>query len=168
MDKKRYFEYLLDSLLRHNNSFNNDFSKLKVMKLLFLVVAADTAPFASGLLLKTFDDFKAYPLGPVEDEIYKNIKDDALVKFEINNKCLIVKPNESLRIEPDRVTDAIDKAINTLFSFNPNILNLKAWDLVDITHKYSSWNYAFNQYQSGGEYVRMEEMYIQNDIKYFK
>ena len=104
----------------------NDLSKLKVLKLLFLSVAEDDE------LLYIFDNFVAWDLWPVEEDIYKAIiKGDENLVFDINNECTIRK--KDILISPE----AIEK-----WKQNINLIKKSASSLVDITHEWRCWRIA--------------------------
>lgn len=72
--KIKAFEYFVRALVRQTNNYeefkNNDFSQLKVQKLLFLACSANTE------LLGIFDNWVAMPYGPIEYDIYKYTREN--------------------------------------------------------------------------------------------
>ena len=137
MTKFDYFNWFVSALLeRYNekwgnenvNGGDNDLSKLKVLKLLFLSVAENENE------LDIFDNFMAWDLWPVEVDIYNKINsnDDSLA-FEIDNIC--TKMKNSLKISKDAIEEW-RKMVSVLKNKNPNLIRKTASVLVDITHEW--------------------------------
>ncbi len=153
-EKLKYFDYFLFKLLEHyskenKNTNNNDFSVLKSMKLLFFVTAIDTSN-PLNLLDNVFDNFCAMPYGHVESDVYDQIKRS---KGILNLNIIDSQKTEQKTFDISllnlelKYTDLIDKNINKLVQNYPNLIKLKAFQLVDLSHKWYSWIQAISDAQ---------------------
>lgn len=154
--KIKYFEYVLNGLRnwyyeKFNSNSNNDLSKLKVLKLLFFVSAVKSKSGENNSLLdNVFTTFFAMPYGHVESEIYSyiNSKNGVLNYFIIDNQCTKLKDNINLNLLDNGLDPAyinlIDESIRELKKINPKLIQLSAFELVDISHTWYSWrkNYS--------------------------
>lgn len=134
---------------------NNDLSKLKTLKLLFLWVSRDKE------LLKIFNNFQAWTYGPVEKDIYDAIvgKGEGLTFFEVTNSKTIKKP---LKVQIDADNQKIaEKIVSELKDRNKKLINKNALTLVNITHMWESWKLT---YEFGWN---MEESLILSDKWFF-
>jgi hypothetical protein len=162
--KSDCFQYSMHLFLewhkeKKGHEWPNDLSILKTMKLLFFMVAADSTPAGDGVLLKqVFTDFRALPYGHVEGEIYSEI-----------NRChgkfshFTIDTNETRRIEGagmDELTieeeykHAMDQAIHTLKIQNPDLIVMKPFDLVELSHQWFSWKSNFMKARKENKYSR--------------
>lgn len=137
--KKKYFEAILSELLawhkENTKSTENDLSKLKILKLLFLCVAKDEKA------LEIFDNFEAWPLGPVEKDVYDFITSGLLELYTVNDRKTIKKDSHS-SIQSDDITEFSKKLVQKLKDINPDLIEFSASDLVDLTHQWECWNLA--------------------------
>lgn len=88
--KIELFEYcvfkLIEWSVQHKNGFswgnfangNNDFSKLKLIKLHFFLCTANIS------LLEIFDNFYAMPYGHVESNVYDALNNGQIERFQIS------------------------------------------------------------------------------------
>lgn len=112
---------------------DNDFSKLKLLKLLFLACAeSEDREEAYGI----FNNFVAMQYGPVEMDVYNNLDKNTSFAFD-GNKLKFNEVSDIHRIE------LIDKIINNLQNKRNKVIKLETWYLVDLTHQYHSWKTAF-------------------------
>lgn len=144
--KNRVFEILVFRLIDWygNNSVRTNlesFTKLKLQKLLFLVSAA-TATIDHRRLLGVFDNFYAMPYGPVESDIYNTMVRDGFEYISFTNDYIEIK-GELNASGFDCEKALIEEAILLLQSRNPRLIHYTAAQLVEITHKWTSWKYAF-------------------------
>ena len=140
MKKIDYFNWFMKALLEeyekdckcdNARGGNNDLSKLKVLKLLFLSVAEDEEK------LNIFDNFVAWDLWPVELDIYEKINlNNDLLAFEINNKSAREKNGVSIS---ENAIEEWKKMVLTLKTKNSNLIKSSASKLVDITHEWRCW-----------------------------
>lgn len=135
INKKEYFEAFLEELLKWyketKKSDNNDLSKLKVLKLLFLWVSKDQE------LLNIFDNFVSWELWPIEKDIYDDLGN--LNNFIVSNEKTTIK--DSWYIKIDEKNKAIwKKIIESLKKHNIDLIIYSVSRLVDITHKWNCWN----------------------------
>jgi uncharacterized phage-associated protein len=167
--KKYLFEYIVDKLLQWNFEVNQNrtegMTKLKIVKLHFFVCAISTSRTNSGLL-NHFDAFHALPLGHVESEVYSWINSNALDYFTITKDSVIeIAPFVNYK---SQTTNVIDNAINSLKTLNPDLINYKAFDLVELSHLWSSWSSMFGFAQSmGKQSIKIPSSLIQGERKIF-
>lgn len=115
------------------------------MKLLFL--AAAPKEDGGDDLLDIFDNFYAMPYGPVESDVYNAMREDKLPSFSVKYRS--IEPREG--VEPynakrynDKFYHRVRNAVNELRKENEKLVLLNAFELVEITHRWSSWNRAMN------------------------
>lgn len=156
MLKHQYFQYLLNALLNWYNEANqdkeNDLSILKSLKLLFLVTAADielnknnTIAKEDLLISNAFNNFCALPLGHVESDIYDYIKKNKgiLPTFNIN-RITLTKLKDVIENQNEIQYKSIDHAISYLKKYFPKLISMRAYELVELTHKWNSWKLFYN------------------------
>lgn len=175
-EKKRYlFEYLVFLLKQWRDeqypNFNEAFSKLKLHKILFLV-AAVKATSQSHPLLEVFNNFYALPYGPVELDIYDSMNGNAFkrIKFEGNNcksndldDCYFEDLNNAQK-------QAMIKAIRAIRDMGADYITKDPFELVDITHKWTSWQVAMQVAEMLGnkrELMSTEDI-INSTVKAYK
>ncbi|GAA0881587.1 hypothetical protein [Sphingobacterium siyangense] len=172
MEKNSIFEYFIfKSLLllsREGNVFQNDLSILKSIKLLFFfstVSDLDHEP-----LIDNFERVKALPLGHVITDVYSSMKLDSLRHFRFNKNGVVLK-NPSIN-ESDfdsRIRSEVDYRFDLLLQFNPDILKMTAYELVELSHKWFSWNYYFNKARLNGQSsIDIPIEVIKNERKIYK
>lgn len=122
-------------------SRENDLSILKVLKLIFLLSPIE---FNGTTLLSNQFKFEAWALGPVEVDIYtsKNLLNINLTQRKVDYDELLAS-YENIGID----TLFVDNIINTLKNKNKKLVNLSATQLVELTHRYSSWITSYNSIQ---------------------
>lgn len=138
MKKRKYFEAFLNELLKwyqeeNWNRVENNLSKLKVLKLLFLGVSKNKEA------LVIFNKFQAWDLWPVEKDIYDEIKNNTLEKFIVDNIKTTIRSDIQFWVDE---TSFAKETITFLKNKNANLINLSASSLVDITHKWNCWDLA--------------------------
>ena len=158
-----YFEYTLKKLLEWNSSFTgseeiNDFSILKCLKLLFFVSAAKAAEnISSPLLEEVFDNYYAMPYGHVESNIYDVLKKQggSLTYYCIDNyrtRRMEGKDNfEDFRQLDFNITQDILDSIEIIKYKNPNLVQLSAFELVELSHAWYSWQKYYNLAKANGQ-----------------
>ena len=123
---------------------DNDLSKLKITKLLFFV-AASTASAGERGLLSIFDNFYALPYGHVESTIQDHITDSknfVLNKTKLNLKTGIKEYKSTLNdIDLEK---KIEDAVSNLKKKNSKLIEYRAFDLVDLSHRWQSWITMFS------------------------
>lgn len=178
-EKEQYFQYVIHKLLIWNKelkgSEDNDFSVLKLMKLLFFVSAASTTKDISPNgddLLNVFDNFHALPLGPVESDIYnilrtkKGLLDHYKISYKNTEK--VDNINNTFYLTPDNYTNTIDKSIEYLKTQNFSLLRLTPYDLVNLSHLWYSWNEAKNRASKLGlGSAKINESIVRNEYKIY-
>lgn len=147
--KLKAFEYFVFKLTEWykeayecGNLEGNDLSKLKIFKLHFFTTAITASPTENGLL-GVFDEFYALPFGPVESDVYSNLDD--LEYFRITNSTLVLK--QELNVDDICSTEfkeQIDTAVTKIQSAYFNLIKASAFDLVELSHKWSCWSIVFD------------------------
>ena len=147
-EKLKAFEYLIFKLKDWYNEidgFNfesNDFSKLKVLKLVFFSAAvnADKPTFS---LLDNFDNFYAMPYGHVESDIYKNFNSLSLIK--VNSAMTTINEDANYFEDLDFIIKSkIENSIFALKTENNNLITYSAMELVELSHMHFSWSCSFD------------------------
>lgn len=147
------FEYVLDKLIEwktelHSELSNEEvlksFSKLSVLKLLFFVASIRKKQDDKySDLLHIFNAFYALPYGPVESDIYDSILLDRIPRYTIGDSSLIIKKEGKSSLD-SKDKKNIDVSISALRNINKSLIDLKPYELVEITHKWDCWK---NTYQ---------------------
>lgn len=179
LDKKlRSFEYLLYKFIgwfEKENDINDDshslflaeFTRLKVLKLLFLVSAVNEG----NDLLSIFDKFYAMRHGPVESEIYDAMVNEKFRFIQFKDRTTSFRqPLESWTFDDLTPADIflLDSSVNSLCAKNSSLISYSAMTLVDITHKWISWQSAYMMAQmlNKGSQL-MDVSLIREDTKYY-
>lgn len=174
------FEYLVYRLIEWykdvtspNEDITSHFSRLSVLKLLFLSAAIkdETVDDINKKdLLGIFDNFCAMQYGPVEIDVYSAIVNDTLSVYRLSNKSVEFKKSVDRAFDNllDVLRQSIDNAINILRSRNANIIQYNATQLVNITHKWQSWqNAMWLANISGNRQSPMSTDSIRKDMQYY-
>ena len=169
------FELMIDKFHEWFNEFPNNKSKdanftiLKLIKLNFFVTGISCSPSEKGLL-ELFDNYYAMPLGHVESDIYR--KKDELTNYRFDgykiNKASTEEYKELNYESLGLNYNLILKSINLLKKTNYDLINQSANNLVEISHRWHSWRYTFNNARkNNSKSSKIEPVLIQNDLKYF-
>lgn len=174
------FEYLVYRLIEWykevtplTENITSHFSRLSVLKLLFLTAAIkdDTIDDVNKKdLLGTFNKFCAMQYGPVEIDVYSAIVNDTLSIYRLSNKSIEVKRDVDRVFNnlSNALRQSIDNAIHILRSKNVNIIRYNATQLVNITHKWQSWQNAMWLADiSGNRQSPMTTDSIRKDTQYY-
>ncbi len=171
-----YFEYTLNQLLewysrKSGQSDTNDISILKALKLLFFVSAVNANPESEETLLdNVFNEFVAMPFGHVESTVYNKIRESKgrLEYFNIDTHTTTrISPFDSnkgnLHIKAE-----IQRSIKLLSEKNPELILYSAFDLVEVSHLWYSWqvNYKKAKSQDLGSY-KISQMDIKLESKIY-
>ena len=145
--KIKAFEFITEKLLEwhasQNNNQQNDFSKLKLFKLLFFVSAVNASKDNDGLL-DLFTSFCAMPYGPVESDVYNNFQDCKRVNISKEFTTLIDPIDENYYESIEEYKVKICNSIESLKIANNKLINYSAYDLVELSHQWISWKSIFN------------------------
>ena len=173
-NKKLLFEYLVFLLEqwkqeKHPNS-KEAFTKLKLQKILFLVASVN-ADKDNHPLLDVFDKFYALPYGPVEIDIYEAMcnNDFKTIKFEGNN-CKQNLKEEDFNALDENLKKAMRDAVQAIKDKGADYIISDAFELVDITHKWTSWQIAMQMAEMFGskrESMSTEDI-INSTVKAYK
>lgn len=164
-----YVLYKLNEWYKENNpTQENDLSILKAMKLLFFVSGVDIA----NNLFGTFNRFQAWQYGHVEADLYNQYsqKKGNFNYLEISREKTILKLSLTEFIEsislPDKLKSKIDKDIEELKKKNNELINYPAFELVNLSHAYHSWDIYYNKLKK--PYTDMDKSIIINEPKYYQ
>ena len=164
-----YVLYKLNEWYKENNpTQENDLSILKAMKLLFFVSGVDIA----NNLFGTFNRFQAWQYGHVEADLYNQYsqKKGNFNYLEISREKTILKLSLTEFIEsislPDKLKSKIDKDIEELKKKNNELINYPAFELVNLSHAYHSWDIYYNKLKK--PYTDMDKSIIINKPKYYQ
>lgn len=172
------FEYIIHQLIgwyrqvvpNADKVIPSHFTRLASLKLLFFVSAVKDLSNNEHDLLDTFNKYRAMQYGPVEVEVYSAmvLKKTAFYQFG-NRELQISHETPDFTQLSDFERQAIDNAIKTLRSLNPNIVRLSASRLVDITHKWRSWQNAMTMGEMlGRDYDNMPIETIRTDKQFYE
>lgn len=151
MNKNQAFDYMISLFKEWHitetgdcDAYKTAFSKLSLLKLLFLTSA--TSNDENPDLLDVFDNFYALPYGPVESDIYNDINADNINNYTITERSIREKSNHESVNQNITADDKsrIKEAVELLRSKNPKLITLNAFELVEITHKWDSWQSAYS------------------------
>ena len=144
------FEYIIHKLVlwyKEICPFENvpvqHFTRLKAQKLLFFVASAK-ATENSNALLDIFDNFYAMQYGPVEIDVYSQMVLNGMNIYRFKERNTEIK-NDDISIFsklPQDKRNLIDDSIIELRNRNSRMVSLSASQLIDISHKWTSWNVA--------------------------
>lgn len=144
-------------------SGENDLSILKSLKLIFFLSPLD---FNQRKLLDDNFKFEAWALGPVEVDIYDNRSN---LELDLNNKKTnyqnLLKHSFNELTTEDKLF--IEKIVFQLKEKNNKLINYSATQLVNLTHKYSSWINNYKTNSSKGDCVISKEQIIEEEKYYF-
>ncbi|MBF0576383.1 type II toxin-antitoxin system antitoxin SocA domain-containing protein [Dysgonomonas sp. GY617] len=175
-EKIKSFEYLVGKFIHwysevapfygyKPNDYEWAFSKLTILKLLFLVSAVEED---EKDLLNTFNNFVALPHGPVESDIYNAMNNNKVINYNITENGLTVSNRNASTDLSEEQTNRLDLSINKLKEINKAIVTYKPFDLVDITHRWSCWKNDYNVALNFGlRAMSMTSESIRNSDKYF-
>ena len=174
-----YFEYIISLLVQWyeeecpylKGTALSTFTRLKALKLLFLISASDAdARNSKNGLLDIFNNFFAMQHGPVEGDIYDAMVHNSTKVYyfgRMNTSKKECKSDPFSRIDTE-IKNRFNDAVTSLRNKNPKLVTYTPFDLVDITHKWSSWQIAYKVallLGKGSEKMSTES--IKYDNKYF-
>lgn len=155
--------------LRPTDTSLLSFTRLKVLKLLFFVSAIQKNE-KNRDLLDIFNNFYAMQHGPVESDIYKAMIDDKLPHYSFKFRSIYVvndiHPQDFQEL--GEIHNRITTSINLLRETNENIVTYTASQLVDLSHKWESWQLAIhmaNTFEKGSE--PMDCKLIRSNCQYY-
>ncbi|WP_172919570.1 type II toxin-antitoxin system antitoxin SocA domain-containing protein [Capnocytophaga canis] len=119
------------------------FSQTRLMKLLYFTCLASFEDKEDIGLFSIFNNFEAYPKGPVEVDVYSNRSE--LTNFKYNGFYLEkLSDDEAVKVFIDEaVKISIDRAINFLKQKKDSFNMLDTDFLVELSHKLHLWNMAY-------------------------
>lgn len=173
-DKLQYFEYVVSKFIAWQKGDNNtsnfsSFTRLKLQKLLFLTAAVNATPESKDLLV-VFNNFHALPYGPVESDIYNAMTENRFTNISFQERHMVIHQQNQNQFGhlDSSILGMIDKATSELRIKNEQLINFPASQLVNITHKWKSWQNAMDIARilgSGSAKMSIED--ICRDFKYF-
>lgn len=145
----------------------NDLSILKTLKLIFLLCTVDLDS-KEHLIDKGFS-FNALPYGPVEKDIYDYYKSGVfkgiIETSGLNTKEMQLSDFKSL---DENLKHKIDENFDELKSKNKLLIIKSATYLVELTHRFNSWEKSFKIAKDQGKFSHpMAENDIINDVKFY-
>lgn len=174
MDKINIFEYIVYRLDGWKSKIDSKqipvFTKLRLQKILFLICTWNVSK-KEPKLLKVFNRFYALPYGPVEMDIYEAMKKNYAfthLRFE-GNECVYDSMNDSMfeGLSKD-AKGYVDEAVECFISGKRDYLTMPVFDLVDITHKWSVWQFSMEYAKlQGRNKESMSNESIINSTKYY-
>lgn len=164
------FSYISHELIRWYSEKNiperNDLSKLKSIKLLFFICACSINESKQSSLFDVFNEFHAMPYGPVETDIYNAINNNNLSSIKIDTGKTTIQGSSP--ILPDKIKSDIDDALLRLKNINYDMVFMRAFDLVEISHRWISWQIAFQTAKNkNGLKEKMDVSLIKKDRQLF-
>lgn len=151
-DKLKWFSYILYELnLLYQNNINladdkvevsTELTNKKIMKLLYFLCLESVVIDARDNLFSTFDNFVAYPKGPVEKDVYRYIDIIPNVIYQDSYmKYITTRKFDTLDIERRNLINiSFNNLSNRLSSETIKDVN----KLVEISHCSPSWINAYN------------------------
>ncbi|MBO9674182.1 MAG: hypothetical protein J7577_12100 [Sphingobacteriaceae bacterium] len=165
------FEIFLDKMVRwycdrHAISAeefyaDNDFSKLKIIKLHFFACSTDDQA------LNLFNRFYAMPLGHVESEVYDSL--NSMKNFIVDNEKLTLRAGAFSQpaVNQDSYFTVV-RMVENLQMINNGIIDYRPFDLVELSHRWSSWALVFAQAKKSGQFSRpIPKELIEQETKYY-
>lgn len=143
--KQKAFEFLILGFINWHQeknpptNFRTEFTKLKLIKLLFFVAAIKTE---NGDLLDYFDNFWALPYGHVESDIYNSINDLKIFKITKEGIDDLEVPNNYFD-DIEHIKLNLQNSLNEIKNANSNLIQYSAYQLVELSHKWYSWQSVF-------------------------
>ena len=144
------FEYIIHKLVLwykelcpSEKSPVQNFTRLKAQKLLFFVASVKATENDSALL-DVFDNFYAMQYGPVEIDVYSLMVLNGLTMYHFKERYTEKKNSDCSIFDdiPQETRNLLDDSIEELRKKNSKIVSLTASQLIDISHKWTSWNVA--------------------------
>lgn len=141
------FEYLLSRFIEWQTSspypFNEiPFNRVRSLKLLFLTA---TISVNGDDMLDIFDNFHAMMHGPVEYDVFESMRNDSLANYTITREGYIQKlDNVDFTSLYLNVKERIDASFAALKTVNEKLIQMEAFELVELTHKWSCWQNAYS------------------------
>ena len=166
------FEYLSHQFINwfrdinsdQNVNVENEFSKLKLIKLLFFASAVSSESHDNDLL-NDFDNYYAMPYGHVESDVYNRLGELSSIKL-LKNRIEIISDNIP-EIQPD-LKAKLDASIQLLKQKNQELVLYDALDLVELSHTYESWISIYNMARSMNKFsMKIPNDLIRRELKYF-
>ncbi|SEJ45332.1 Protein of unknown function [Dyadobacter koreensis] len=173
MIKVKAFEYLIDGFVtwyireKPGSDYTADFTKLKLIKLLFFVSAVNADTDNDGLL-DVFDNFYALPFGHVESDVYDNLGQSA--KYTVSRSRLI-RNNvpEGYFDEINHLKTRLDESLLSIISKNRSLVSYSASDLVELSHQWYSWKSTFSLARSINKFsLPIDPLIIKKESKIYR
>jgi uncharacterized phage-associated protein len=183
-EKAFYFEYVLFKLgiwyADLIKTEENDFSVLKSLKLLFFVSSCNAKSKEKNILLDSvFDNFYAMPYGHVESDVYNAIRQDELAFYSINTRKATPRSEKQIDVIEfnstfsklfkseinSEILTKIDESINFLKDRNAQFVSYSAFELVELSHLYTSWDRNYKKGAANSILISVEE--IKSEMKIF-
>lgn len=169
--KLQLFDYLSLKLIEWYKETGNsehevehNFSKLKLLKLLFFACAASIKKDGNDLL-NYFDNFYAMPYGHVESDVYEQLASSSSFSFLKNT--VQIKSQVLPQIESE-IAKLIDESVQKLREQNEEIIGYDAMQLVELSHSWESWKTMYDYARALNKYsMPIPTELIRNEPKFF-
>ncbi|HCE58661.1 MAG TPA: hypothetical protein DER09_12750 [Prolixibacteraceae bacterium] len=169
-NKIKAFEYLSHEFFKWFQEVNpgvsieENFSKLKLIKLHFFACAVTSDSLSEGLLAQ-FDNFYAMPYGHVESSVYEKLGEINTITFERNKVEIKPYPENYFNDIP---VEQLNQAIESLKKKNKSIVTYTPIQLVDLSHSWNSWITMYNLARQLNRFsIKIPTKMIQNENKIF-
>lgn len=156
-----YCKYYGISVHHFNQDPHNNLSKIKIFKLHFFACSTDDEA------LDIFNNFHALPYGHVESTIYDNL--NGLTHFSIDNSRLtILSELDEIKGTTPEQNAIIDRIAKNIREKNFELISFDPFDLVEISHRWFSWNFTFQEARKVGMYSKaISPSLIKQEAKYY-
>lgn len=146
----RYFvQQIVCSILPEDNTKDTNeievpeqCSNTYLMKCLYFACLESCANNNGIGLFNIFDNMKAYPRGPLEYDIYENLPNIEGLTYVDGRISKVKKYIENFEEDVSGYQDEISLAVKKLKEHG--ILQTNVSELIKLSHKLDSWNYAYN------------------------
>lgn len=155
------------------NKHNLPVTNLQLQKILFFVQGFSLAEYQSSLINGKFSKWQ---YGPVQQDVYHAFRDNGSsfiestaldIGWDENGKIII---NHSSSIDAEKIGNT--QAFNEIKKFILNILHVKVWTLVQMTHSEVSWKGPKQEIMnhSAGDYTdeEIKQCYLDNEYEISK
>ncbi|WP_254562879.1 hypothetical protein [Dyadobacter diqingensis] len=173
MFKVKAFEYLIDGFVtwytreKPNSDYTSDFTKLKLIKLLFFVSAVNADTDNDGLL-DVFNNFYALPFGHVESDVYDNLGQSVKYTLARSGISRNIVP-EGYYDEIDHLKARLDESLKSLILKNRSLVSYSASDLVELSHQWYSWKSTFSLARSINKFsLPIDPLIIKKESKIYR
>lgn len=115
----------------------NPVTNLKLQKILFFLQGYFLSNYGAPLIDGSFSKWR---YGPVEEKVYQSFKNYGATPINSEFKEASIDRG-IIYVNPVRmnITELSDNLMSELKELVEKLINIEPWELVDITHRHSSW-----------------------------